>query len=593
MKPIYRSEVSRPRAATARSWSEVSRTREAGRVRAWQTLAPLVVGAVVLVGLVLRLTAATLLTPHVDEAASILAARMVVERGLPILPSGTVYLQGATLSYLLAPLAWLGFDGLRPLDLTVMRLVSVLAGTLAIYLVYRLGFLATRNAWVGVVAAGLVAIDPVSVQWSGHVRMYGLLQAITLGLALLFLRALIGPPTRLVPVGLVLLFGVGVFTHVGTGLLWPGMALVAWWVHGRALLGARRGLALALALCPLWAVALVGLNRALGSASVGAEAATPSHVVTFVGDNLLAPLARLRLRLSIDDLHGVVRDTTLVWLIPGLIVAVTSLIAGHRWLWGEERHRAVAGGATHADETRRYAVAALLALYWPTVVAVGIFIVSPKERYLLHVHLLGYVLVAAVALELLGSELRPTSGWRRLLGGVAVVGFAPTVVLGLVAGLVWRLDHPIVHPDYSAAMTYVAERRLPEEPVVSALPAIAYLGLDTTENLAFLAGPEGRPRAERYTRRAVDGRLVDYWIGVPSIVSPSQLCGVLRHHPDAWLVVDRQRLAAGWAYAGPMADAVLLGTRLAYEAPGGALVLRPAAPGALAVACGPGPRPEA
>src|SRR5690606_15397841 len=59
----------------------------------------------VLVGLggILRLIAAHTLTPHVDEGASLLAAHAVAERGFPILPSGTVYTQGATLSYLTAP----------------------------------------------------------------------------------------------------------------------------------------------------------------------------------------------------------------------------------------------------------------------------------------------------------------------------------------------------------------------------------------------------------------------------------------------------------------------------------------------------------
>src|SRR3712207_8563149 len=50
---------------------------------------------------------------HVDEAPSILAARMVAERGVPVLPSGVLYLQGAPLSYLLAPLLWAGAGGDR------------------------------------------------------------------------------------------------------------------------------------------------------------------------------------------------------------------------------------------------------------------------------------------------------------------------------------------------------------------------------------------------------------------------------------------------------------------------------------------------
>lgn len=565
----------------AEGWSDVGLDARAGRSRdasptgtAWSAArvgtrvawVPLLVGAVLALGLLVRLSAAELLTPHVDEAASVLAAQMVAERGVPILPSGTVYLQGATLSYLLTPLVWLGLGDLA--DLTAMRLVLVVAGTVTIYLGYRLGLAVTRDPRVGALTACLVALDPVGVQWSGHVRMYGLLQAVTIALAWVFVRTLAGNASRRLLAGLVALFWLGVFTHVGTVLLWPGMALVAAWVHRRAVLRRERGLAVALGSCLLAPVALVGLNRSLGSASVGGASSAPSLFVSFVGDNLLAPLARLGLRPTWADLQAIGRDSTLAWLIPALIVASCSLIAWRRFV--------TAPGARR-DPGRRRAVAALAALYWVPVVAVGVFTVSPKERYLLHVHLLGYVLVAAVAVAL--GERRPIglTGWRRGLATLGVVGFAPVVVLGLVAGLVWRLEHPIVHPDHRTALAYVAEHRRPGEPVIAALPAIAYLMLGTAEDLQFLAGPEERPRAQRYTRQTRDGRLIDYWVGVPSIVSPGQLCRTVRAHPDAWLVVDRHRLDADWAYKGAMADTLRGATYRAFEAPGGALVLRPTA----------------
>src|SRR5690554_4814480 len=48
-------------------------------------------------GFLVRVIAAVTLTPHVDEPSSVLAAHMVAERGIPILPSGTPYFQGVTL----------------------------------------------------------------------------------------------------------------------------------------------------------------------------------------------------------------------------------------------------------------------------------------------------------------------------------------------------------------------------------------------------------------------------------------------------------------------------------------------------------------
>src|SRR4051794_29860141 len=50
---------------------------------------------IVLTGFLLRISAARHLSSHVDESASILAARMVAEKGAPIFPSGTFYSQGA------------------------------------------------------------------------------------------------------------------------------------------------------------------------------------------------------------------------------------------------------------------------------------------------------------------------------------------------------------------------------------------------------------------------------------------------------------------------------------------------------------------
>src|SRR5699024_4891969 len=130
----------------------------------------------------LRLIAAFTLTPHIDEGASLLAAHAVADRGLPILPSGTVYLQCAILSYLIAPFVWLEHGGLA--DLPLLRVVVVAASTVGIWFAYRLGVAITGRNAVGVVMAGLIAFDPLSVQWSALLRMYSLLQPITIGLAL-------------------------------------------------------------------------------------------------------------------------------------------------------------------------------------------------------------------------------------------------------------------------------------------------------------------------------------------------------------------------------------------------------------------------
>lgn len=525
----------------------------------------LALGMILTVGFLLRLAAADWLSPHVDEASSILAAHAVAAHGVPILPSGTVYFQGAPLSYLLVPFVWLGGADLD--DLTAMRLVLVAAGVATILLSYRLGRYVTNDPRVGVIMALLVALDPVSVQWSGHVRMYGLLQALTFGLAWAFIRQLNGTPSWRRASVVVALFWVAVFTHIGAALLWPAMGLAALVVFRRSLFR-QAALLFTLLLSVLAPVTLLWLNRVLGTASVSTRDASSEPVLSFVGDNLIAPLARFRTSASEWDWGTLTRATTLSWLIPGLIVALSTIVAALYVRGGNQRK---------LPATTQRAAIVLLSFYWLPVIAVGVFTISPKERYLLHVHLLGYVFVALLIVHFLPRWAR-TSGWTRRMVTIGSLAALLAVMVTNGAGVAWRLENSTIHPDYNAAMLYVAEHHEPGQPVIVALPAVAYLALDgdDRDDLHFLAGPEDRPRAQRYTRRTERGDLIDYWAGVDSIVTATRLRQILEVHPGAWVVVDRQRLYADWApYAGPMTETLDAMTELEYAAPGGALVLRP------------------
>ena len=105
-----------------------------GLASAWSWLLP----PIVLVGFLLRLAVADRFPPHVDEGNMLLGITTVAERGWPMLPSDVLYIHGATLSYLLAPLAKLGLlDYLHPLP---MRLPSAIFGALdGITLTWALG----------------------------------------------------------------------------------------------------------------------------------------------------------------------------------------------------------------------------------------------------------------------------------------------------------------------------------------------------------------------------------------------------------------------------------------------------------------------
>ena len=68
---------------------------ETARTGSWVGI---VLAAGLIVALLLRIAASEQLSSHVDEAASVLAVQMTAEKGAPIFPSGTLYLQGATVS---------------------------------------------------------------------------------------------------------------------------------------------------------------------------------------------------------------------------------------------------------------------------------------------------------------------------------------------------------------------------------------------------------------------------------------------------------------------------------------------------------------
>lgn len=513
---------------------------------------------IVLGGLV-RLISANTLTPHVDEGSSLLAAHAVAERGLPILPSGTVYFQGAPLSYLLAPFVWLGLGELEHLNL--LRSVIVAAGTVTIYLCYRLGSVITGDPRVGVGMAAMVAFDPLSVQWSGHLRMYGLLQMITVALVLMWVLVLARGATWPRSLAVIGLFWMAMFTHSGGALLCPAMLISALLVYRKGLLK-QWGVLVTVAGSTAGAVTLMVLNQVLGYASVGDQEQGSSRTMSFVGDNLLAPLA-----ISLEDwnLEAITRGSTLYWLVPGILVAIATIVRG-RFLRRQRQRMSCVGTWT------------LLAFYWFPMVAVGMFTASPKERYLLNAHLLGYLFVAVILVGVI--DHRKAFQVRAQGTGISPVFaqvFSIAIVTSLLVGLAWRLENPVIHPDHNAAMKYVAEHHQSGEPVIVALPAIGYLAMDEAERdcLYFLAGEQNQSRARRYTRYAEDGRLIDYWIGASAMVDPDGLETFLRDNPDAWIVVDEHRLSEPWAYQGTVQDILLDSTSPVATTSGGGLILRP------------------
>lgn len=369
-----------------------------------------------IVGLLLRLAASEQLSSHVDESASVLAVQMVAEKGAPIFPSGTLYLQGATISYLLAPMALLGYGDLEHLN--TMRLLSVLAGTAAVAALFLFARHVTGSAAAGLLAALFLALDPVSVRWSGLVRMYALLQLVTILMLLCFLILLRRPATRRVWLGFVALFWFGVFTHIAICMFLPPMGLIALWKHRANLLDRRRDLTAALAAAGAAPVALLGLNRLVTPPDAAVADAAPG--VSFVGDYLLS-FGQL-FHPNFASWRQLFRYSSFGEALPTIIIAMTCLLLG-RYVLGLPD-----AGAEIRE--RRNMLGVLLALYWAPILLVAAFATEVNERYLLHLHPLGLALIVLGVHDLAGYyATAPRVGFapadrRRLAFPAPAGGFA-------------------------------------------------------------------------------------------------------------------------------------------------------------------------
>lgn len=521
-------------------------------------LTPALAG-IIAVGGILRIIAALILTPHVDEGSSMLAAHAVAATGTPILPSGTVYTQGLSLSFLAAPLVRLGLTSID--DLPWLRMIVVILSTAAIAVAWRLAHAVTGRPTIALLMAGMVALDPLSVQWSATFRMYGALQILSFGIALVWIRILADGVTPRRGVALVLLFWGAVLTHVGAAaLIGAALGLAALIVRRWRLLTDWPVL-MTLALCALGGIALLLYNTDAGSASVTTiSSRAAGKPFSFVGDNLLRPFGIDPADLSIAP---ILKPKNQYWLGPFVLVMASTVIGGSQLL-------------RHAARRVRIGAIVTLCLYWLPMLAVAIFTNSPKERYILSSHLLGYLFSAVIVAALLDRrrQQRPLIAVRPAWAAPLLSGL---LVITVVAGLTWRLTNPVIHPNHNAALEYVAAHHQPGQPIIVALPAIAWIAIppDDRDDIVFLAGIQDQDESRQYTRLTDDGRLVDYWDGAPAIVTLEELADAYADHPDAWIVVDHDRLTGDWAYRGVMEQYILANGHPVYEGQGGVVVFRP------------------
>jgi hypothetical protein len=205
------------------------------------------------------------------------------------------------------------------------------------------------------------------------------------------------------------------------------------------------------------------------------------------------------------------------------------------------------------DRWRKNAIGVLAVVHLSSAVAVAALVTSdPNPRYLTHVVPVGYA-VLGVGIWALWRTVRLGRVRDRLVRiGLVTLVIIPTLIYSVSASS-WRIDHPGASPDYWGAIAWAAENRSERDTTIMAMPPAAYFWFAETEfdQLLFLAGPVQSRRTERYIRPNQDNEPGDYWLGIAPIGSTVALCDTLRGTAGhAWIVVDRGRLNADWAFFG-------------------------------------------
>lgn len=496
---------------------------------------------VAIVGLIIRVATFPQFTGHIDEPASLLAIQRVAETGFPMFPSGVLYLQGAVISYLAAPLAWV-FSGESLF--AARQVLNLILSMLLIPLSMKLISTITGSIWPAILAGVLIACDPNLIVWSVTLRPYGLLAVEVVAALLLFTMLLKeGPQARIPGLGRVIylipiLVTLGTFTHIGFWLMIPALTISALMVWKSRLLTTHRSILISglVSFIPLMVFLLLG--RYVGTGAGTGEGGVSD---SFVGSHLVDPQRVLE---SLDPNWwiwvGNFNLGTMHELMPYLIAVMSGALA----------IKVISRTNPPDDLWRSQAMGIVVVVHWSVIVAVTFLVTTdPDTRHLHQVLALGYMILA-LAIWCFWQQVGALSIWDNIVfrSGIVLLLVLPSLLHGVTRAQL-RTETPGGAPDYWQATSWAAEHRDDNQIVILALPTSAYFFFDEEEfdHLMFLAGPENGQRARRYIQPNSFGVNGDYWLGLNSIGATAQLCTTLLGHAgNALIVVDNGRLSAPW-----------------------------------------------
>ncbi|MGD9147698.1 MAG: glycosyltransferase family 39 protein [Anaerolineae bacterium] len=450
--------------------------------------------ALLVLALVLRWRYIQEISLFVDEFVTAWAARAILQRGLPIFPSGNFYPHGLVFTYLEAPFV------LGEFNATLARLPALIVSLAALPVAYGVGRRLFSEP-VGLIAAAALAVDPACIVWGGRARMYGLLQLLTLLVVYFYYRGLADdrPRDRYLAMGLLIL---AIFTHAEAAFLLPILGLAT-----LVVMPWRRILR--------WSVILPFVFAGLGAVAffLIAKFGQPGHLETLQE-------SRPYLDLSADLLSGP-RVFAPVFAslhrLPFTLLALAGLVYLFRPRFD-----------------RRSPLTYLYVVFVAFVVLI-VFLAGPtwqRERYLFMVLPLFFLIGGEVLVRLLNlvPALRRSRSWT---SAVLAILFA------LYIGLTGTRMAYVQEWGYDLAFRYLRDEVRPEpsDSIVTSMSTASMLYLGRNDAFAIQQGYE-----EYVVAGPEQGLPVDLWTATPMLTTTTALTDLLAQSPRVWFIAD------GWRF---------------------------------------------
>ena len=458
----------------------------------------------------------TAISLYVDEFTTLWAARQVLERGLPLMPSGVLYTRGFLASYLTAAVI-APFGANLTLVALAGRLLSLLFGLLTLLSTYGLGRSAWGDARIGWLAAVGMALLPEAIIWQSRARFYAQLQwlaLLTVWAAWRLVETEEGRPLWRRALLFALLFAAALFTQEEMLLLLPILGLLVVWRRGFHFL--RRKPVMAALLACGGAVAARFLLEVWGQ---------PGYFETIQAQR---PYVQ-----GGFDVAGAWRvygpllmgPERLPWTLG---MAVAFLLASREWGKAGGEWRQLHRATFFFGMTFLFVLAVILVLVGGT---------WREARYLLLVQPFWLLCGAAGMVQVgdwlaarLEERFRPAA--RRLWLGVLTLACAALLWPGAQVAMTTQVE------GYDRVLAQVAARRQPAELILSPQPPACAFVLGRCDFYAIQRGYE-----EFVISQPPGGALVDRWTGSLLLNDEAALRRLLQAETGLWFVTDSFRLA--------------------------------------------------